>query len=273
MRINSENINYKKLFILLYITAIIVIILVVWKPTIKKNIEKYKKLDQKDVDTMASEKYINKYIGSISEKNIDYLYNKLSEEYIMYNHLTEEKFTDIFENEIFSNDIKVSNVKKYDYNNSKIYRVAFRNNGKESTINIIEEEPNKWEWTMNDFYNFEITDYSVSIQDIEIKIDSVLQYMDKLEITCYVENNTDKIIDMNLQDIDSVMLQLENNEIVRVSNAQIDNSTSLVNPHTMSSRTFIFDIDITNQADINKIILDNIEINNEKTNAIINLVF
>lgn len=273
MRINSENISYKRVFILLYIIAIIIIILVVWKPTIKKDIEKYTKLDEENVDTIASEKYINKYINSISQRDINYLYDKLSEGYIKYNQLTKEKFTNIFENELYSNNLTIKSVKKYDYSDVKIYRVVLSINNNEKAINIIEREPNKWEWTMDDFYDFKVTNYATDIDGIKIIIDSVLQFMDKLELTCYVENNSNKILDMQLEDLDSVKLQLEDMKIINVSNLQVDKSLSISNPNTMSSRTFIFDIDITNQADINRIILDNLEINDEKTNAIINLVF
>lgn len=273
MRINSENIDYKKIVIFLSIIAVIIIFFVVWKPTIKSDIEKYTSLDDKDVDTIASEKYINRYINAISEKDIDYLYNKLSEEYIAYNNLNKEKFISIFDTQIYSNNLSVISVNKYNYNDINIYRAVLGNSNKNCTINIIEENGNVWKWTMGDFYSFSTTNFSTAIENIEITIDSVYQNMDKLELTCYVENNTNNTLDMNLENIDSVMLRLKNGDIINVSNAKVDSSLSVVKPNTMSNRTFSFGIDITNQANVDSIILDNLEINGEKMNTTIGLEF
>jgi len=269
VHLNKDDIEWDKVFIYMYIVVAIIVIIIIWMPEKKYEISEYTQLKIEDVDKMASEEYINSFINCINKNEVELLYNNLSYSYIAYNKLNLEKFEQIFTSEFNSlSNIYISNVEKIEYGNNIIYRSLL--NG-EKNINIIEEDNKEWTFTFDDFYNFNITNFSNEYKNIKFTIDSIYQTFDYIEVTCYIENNTSDLLDIHFEQEDSIFLKLDSGDIIEISNSQIDQNLSKVNKNTVSNRTFRFNIDLTNQAKITQIVFNNLEINKNKGNMAINL--
>lgn len=271
MRLIKENINWSKLFLIIYIIVAIIVLIIMWKPASNPEISKYKRLEEQEVDKLATEEYVMDIRNAIYHNDMSFLYKKLSDSYKLYNKLDENSVKSIFNGKIDYSKLSVNNVEKLEYGNTNVYRVSLGKNDVNKKINIIEKYGKNWNYTFDDFFNFQITDFSGKYKDIDFMIDSIYQTFGSIQITCYIQNRTSNDINIHMEQEDSVMLKLSTNDIVKISNSEIDESSSKVNRNTFSSRTLKYNIDLENQYYIEQIIFKNLEINGEKGSLIINL--
>lgn len=271
MHFNKEDIEWGKVFKITYIIIAIMIIVIIWKPETSLKIAKYNKLDSEEVNELASREYINRFLRYVHQNDIEKLYNKLDDSYISYNIIDRQKFENLYNNMFNYNQIDLYNINIIKYGDTNIYRATLNSEENNRKINVIEKSSNEWTYTIDDFYNYKITNFSNKYNDIKFTIDSVYQTFEQIEFTCYIENATSNMMDIHLEQEESVILELSNNDVVYLSNAQIDEKISKIESKSFSSRTLKFNIDLANQANIEQIIFTNIEINGEKGNLTINL--
>ena len=81
MRLIKENINWGKLFIVMYVIAAIIVLIIIWKPASNPEISKYKRLEEQEADRLATEEYVMDIRNAIYHNNIPFLYKKLSDSY------------------------------------------------------------------------------------------------------------------------------------------------------------------------------------------------
>ncbi len=278
-------INDKKEKLIIYsaisIIAIILLIVIIfiWSPTFKKfqnsNINTYD-------DTITYEKimdeYYTKYLNNcLNIANFDILYDKIDRDYISSLNIenTKESVKNYLrDNGLISSDINILDIDYSTDGEVNIFRVLYKSYNLNKYVNIKETEP----------YNFTITfeqqelNSLINKKNIKASINSVIYNVETLssndksiryKITIENKSNDEYLFDFSA--LNSVQLVYDDFNYINM--ASIANSANIdykLTPGSTKTVEVLFNISFSNQIRINKLILNDVYVNNKKTKIELN---
>lgn len=260
MVLKNHKFELKVKHIIILVFSLVTIIVLIVNFGYRVNIAHYDVMTTDEIDEIASESYIHQFLEHVENKNYDILYSKLSNGYILYNNLEYKDFVNKIDKELGNNSLSITNINKSTFDTNVIYSYSLKIGGNDKILNIVEEKPNVWSYSFDNLYNYKTTNYSNEYNDIFVMIDSVYQDVEYIKLTCYINNRSNIELDINSEKISSIQLVLDSGEKINMATTYIDESTSIVRPNTMSSRTFEFDIGLDYQSKIDYVIFNNFEV-------------
>jgi len=269
LEILSEN---KKIIIILFIAAILIIIGVIWIP--KKDIElsHYTEISRTERDKMVIKQYGDELKFALFSNDVDFLNSNVVDSYLVFNHINKTDYYNwLVNNNIITTNVKFGQTTKYEYDMQNIYSIEATLNGDSQRINIIEEYPERWKYSFGTFINYTNDEIKKQYDEYGVTIDSIYQDINyiKLNISLNVAKKDGKYLDISKSD--SIKLVTNNTTSIIMATNDYTSETNIINGREYVTIECIFNISISDQDNIETIKIDAFKINNEEKNIKIDL--
>lgn len=260
----QENLKYIVVFGIIYVITTIIILTIIWMPE-KEAPEhaKYIEVNDKEVDAKASKLYIDKLIEMYEFKDSGSLYRVLDRSYKEYTR----QYTQDIKKEVEKLDvtkIKVESVEKHYIKNTVIYSSEISFGKDKRSINIIENYPGDFTYTLGTFYKYIYKSKNYSKDGVGFFIKNIYQDLKYLEINLEVYNNSKESIIVKMESPTDVMLVLNDGKTISMNNLSIAKKDEMIKVGSKLKKQLIFNIPIGVQGQIEKIKFNNIIINNSQ---------
>lgn len=265
MEFIEKNPKIVAMFSVIYIIVVIVILSLIWKDDKKiPNEFSYTNISEEQADIIGHKKYVEELIEAFQLEDMDILLGKLSSNYKEY--VGEYEFNDL----VLKQNIKVNEVKKYTDRTTNIYSANISFGDKTRQINIVENYPNSYEYTFDDFYSYKKINTKYSSSGIEIDINSAYRQINQLELNVLLKNNSEGILKFNMSQSSNVQAVLDDGKVIYISNVSNDNDSEL-KTNTSSNKKLVFNMSLDTQSQIVKIRFLNVDVNGTKKDIDIKL--
>lgn len=251
MNIFNEN---KKLFIFLFIVAVIIIICVIWLPDKDIALSHYTELKENDVDERVSKQYGNDLLYLFYAQDTDVLSSKVLPNFLEYLGISKTDYSSWLKANGFNTyNIKFGSTVKHTYNGTNIYSISTIFEGVEKDINIIEKAPEEWYYTIGTFVDFDSSVIKQEKYTCGVVINSIYQDLEYIELDCsmYVDNNGYDTIDIT--NVDAVKLNLSNKSSFIMATNNVNSDEFVLNNKKYVNFKCIFNIPIDSQDTISSI--------------------
>ncbi|MCX8074431.1 MAG: hypothetical protein N2749_02450 [Clostridia bacterium] len=279
MKFSKRIIKYLVIIAFIYLIVMLVLLSNVWSPNTSKvkNVSNYKEYTTEQAEEKLMNTYFNNISSLILSANSPALYNLLSKEYIQKNNFTAQSFNKYMQDNLFylSRSITLNGYEVININGNRVYAIKMNIGSTYKVINVIEEYPFKYsidfesdyskyvngvlnagdiaKYTSNGIY-FEVINTKKNISSIEYKVT--------------ITNNDNNNVNIDFLDITTIEAKILNSTIpYTVSNIGVSstNSDNLIKGSSIT-KSFVFDIGLTNQNDIIYINFNNIDIDGKIVN-------
>lgn len=256
----QENLKTIIIFSILYIVVVIVILALIWSPGKKPaEISKYSSVSQSTADNIAIKKYMDEIIEGYQLKDVSFLCTKMEKSYLEYIGQTPEDFRKKIK-QLDTENIKVVSVKKYFRNNAVIYSVDVSFGTDIEKINLIEEYPGSYVYSLGTFYKYQYNSKNNPIEGIGFFIKSIYQDINFISIDLEIYNNNDKATTVKMESPLDVVLILENGESVSMTNTSIAKDDQTIKSGSKLSKKMVFDMPIELQGKVKNIKFNRVNI-------------
>lgn len=259
----KENLKAVILFGILYIIAMIIILSLIWSSNKEAlpDFVKYSKITDASIDKKVIKQYMDELILAYSTQDIEYLYNISDESFLKEKIGDKKKYEEYLIAEgMFTTNIKVQSVTKYLDKTNVVYvfNVLFKD--KQKQINIIEEYGEKFHITYGEYYSLSNIKKTIVIDSVEFSINKAYRNINSLEIMLNISNKGQKEVLLQIEKGGNVQLVLEDNTILLLENAQVQEEDRILSPNNSIEKKLIFKIPLDKQTKVKNIRLFNIKI-------------
>lgn len=267
--INKKGFNFTVLFITLFTIVAIIALIIIWWP---KSETKAGKISRYTSVTDGVQKSLNIYLselkGLLTIDNIDKLYDKVDNKFLMEHKLTKENFSSyMIDNLLVSKNpiIQGTTTTKQD-NGVYVYRVEYLTyGGLKKYVNIIEEKP--YEYTLS-FEQSTIPisgnkSYSKTSDDVHYTVSVEEMKSDGITYKLSIKNNGDKTVKYNFDNIDNVCIVLKDNNVIKLGAAVVSADDSILTKNGTITKSLYFKIGSDYYSEIKALVLKNVEVDGE----------
>lgn len=268
MNVIQEN---KKIFILLFIVAIIIIVCILWLPEKDIELSHYEVLTDTDVDERVSKQYGNDLLYMFYSQDNDALSAKVMPSFLEYLDISKSNYSNWLKANGFDTySIKFGNTTKHSYDNINIYSISTIFDGVEKKINIIEKEPENWYYTIGTFVDFDSSVIKQEKYTCGVIVNSIYQDLEYVELDCsmYVDDNGYDTIDIT--DVDSVKLNLTDKSSFIMATNNVNSDEFVLNNKKYVNFKCIFNIPIDYQDTISSIDFNGFYVDGEDVSINVN---
>lgn len=270
---NKKKVDYKLLFIIIYIIITVGVVLIIWIPGKMLNGKKYSGFKYEDVD--EQKKGINLYKDTVkymlSEGNLDMLYNHLDENFKSSNGITKDNFKEVLEkNCSISKEISIIGSEVYiQGDNIYVYRYKYKSKGFVMYVNVIETKP--FEYTLSfEQYSVPVVEGTENkknnvIDNVEysVNIESITQNGITYGVT--INNKGQDTVEYNFSNITDVYVILSDGRYSNLGGAIISSDDDVLTPNGSLRKSFFFPVKGADQSKITKMRFNNVKKDNKIT--------
>lgn len=213
MEFTRRNIALMIIFVLLCLVIVSLVFIFIWKPPfLEPDAFKYERYTEQEAQDKICKQYTELVARNLINKNFDWFYSKLPEEFLQKEGITKENIRTYFlKNNIytFSNNVEAGKYTYYIKGDKTVYEVQFKINNRIQIINIIETAHNDF------FISFDYQTYEEktektlkgSLKGIEIEMNRT--YKDK-NVEIYdvsISNTLDQTVEFEFLDVTNIKLK------------------------------------------------------------------
>lgn len=219
MEFTKRNIALMIIFLLLCLVIVSLVFIFIWKlPFLEPDAFKYERYTEQEAQDKICKHYTELVARNLINKNFDWFYSKLPEEFLQKEGITKENIRTYFlKNNIytFSNNVEAGKYTYYIKGDKTVYEVQFKINNRIQIINIIETAHNEF------FISFDYQTYEEktektlkgSLKGIEIEMNRT--YKDK-NVEIYdvsISNTLDQTVEFEFLDVTNIKLKDEQKNV------------------------------------------------------------
>lgn len=259
--------NRKLIFVfgVIYIIVIIVIIIYIWAPKEKttnlKDITKYEIVDDEAIQSKILSTYIDKIALQFMLEQKQEIEENISEDYIDYTKISKEKLIEeLTKQGYFSFDTHINDITQYKLEDIYVYRGKLNNGTHSRNINIIETYPYQYTISFDDIYKYSEKVVTSKIEGIKFEILQSLNNINYVEYKIRITNIDNDNIKINLNNENSILIELNNGASTTVSYPKIGEEDYMdLSKGSSIVRTLMFRVPLQSQESIEKIVFKDVD--------------
>lgn len=249
-----------------------IVIYNIWFPS-KNNIKNLINIytEENSYTDLKIKEYTKRLQSLLNISSFDELYGYINSEYLINNNLNDiNSARDFFEKNFYiGNEIKINSISVISITDDiYTYRVEYLSNSLTRYVTIIETSVN--DFTL-DFDQLNINEFetvkSTNIDGIEYTVKTLSSTDDSLKLNININSKSDNIYKFNFNDIFSVQLKLMDGTYINLATVVAgDKNDYIMNRNYSFNIDTLFNVPMIKQGEIEKIVFNNVYVNDEKTN-------
>lgn len=260
--------NKKQLYIVgaVYLLVVIIMLIVIWKPSnkIENEIIKYSEYNQETKNREMANYYFNLILNNF-DNVVD---NNISDDYLEYNKITSEELKSKYN--IDKNAI-IDGLTIYNFGDSIIYSSTVNYIGGSDVINIIESYPYEYNITFGNFISYTIPNDMYQSNGITFNINSVYSTKNYISYNISITNNKNEYVNIDFSDTSKIYLVTKDGQKHYLTNNSLESNNSNITKNGSMNKELVFTISLNVQGNVEKIIFQNSNIDGKNVDIEINL--
>lgn len=248
----------KKIVIILMVSISFIVILFgylmyyIWKPSSSDDniTTEQQEINYYEFTSYTTEDVITEYFNEIStyflSEDKENIYNFTSEDFLNEKNFDADELYDYLDKKgILNTLITCTEYKVIEhYDLGYVYELnLLTNNNVNEKILIIEESPNNYKISFDNYIYETYPDVSMTINGLKFTVDKIKEYTTKLYITMSFENTTqDNIVINNKYNYEAIYLSFSDSNTILHSNSWLSGSPRTIKPNEIIKYEFIYDI-------------------------------
>ncbi|MBR5228134.1 MAG: hypothetical protein IKV94_05825 [Clostridia bacterium] len=261
----------RKTFIIMAIIYIIVVVFVlflIWTPKSGEELATYEKVDL----TKKNEEMAEYYFASIIDMGLygskSTFESIIDKNYLYYIGLeTDELFENFRVNGVYP---KITGTTIKNVGDTIVYSGIYSAGSGSVNVNIIERAPYDYTLTLDTFYDYSSFKRTGSNDGIVVTLSDEYNDFKYIRYNVEIENTSEQAIEIDLSKLADTYLTLGNSATVKLSSSSITSTIKLEKDDSIVT-SLAFELDVSNQQDIDKLTFSNIKIGDSTTNVDVNI--
>lgn len=213
MEFTRRNIALMIIFVLLFLVIISLVFIFIWRPPfLDPDCFKYERFTEQEAQDKICKQYTELVARNLVNKNYEWIYSKLPEEFIQKEGLTKENMrTYLLKNSLypFSNNLEAGKYTYYIKGDKTIYEVQFKIDNKIKIINIIETAHNEFFISFGYQTYEEKTEKTLkgSLNGIEVEMTRTYKDKDTEIYDVTITNTLEQTVEFEFLDVTNIKLK------------------------------------------------------------------
>lgn len=259
---NTLGKNRKILFyaILTYIVIMIVVLLFIWWPEKKWELE-YTKVNIQEKQKQLAQDYMDEIALMFITEDKEAIKGLVSDEYVNYLGITKDDIIKSLDNDgYFSLYSQVRGMDIYTDGNTYVYSTNIYSNNNNRRMNIIETYPYEYDIVFDDFYDYKKANSTVTQEGIKLTITSVYRNLKYIEFEMKIENLNNTYARFDFNSSNCVQAVLEDANQYSAANLVSTGAYTNINSNETITKKFVFEIPAQLQNGIEYIVFNNVKL-------------
>lgn len=263
-----------RIFIIVYILASIIILVLIWVPFTEKapSFATYKEYTDEEILSKSSGNYLNDISLQFMLGQKESIANIIDNGYLDYTQQSREDVISMLESKkLFDINTKFGKVEVKQDGDLTVYSFDIINGDNNVGLNLIETFPFQYTLAFDSYVKYDKSNYIYKIDGIKFNIKSVYKHQKYIVYDIEITNEDNSYIILNTSAVKDIYASAEDDSIYNIVNPIVLSNDGRINKGSVIRFKINFEIPFPIQSTIEKLTFSDVSIGDEKKNISITI--